>query len=357
MSAHPALDEVEPELEQRQQQQQHFVTRTRDLTLFTSRHTMLMPHMSSFPTSSPAAESGDATPRESASRAATIVDAQPTALVTDSSDSEHLEIHAGAPAHDGMQPATGQSVHVSCPSPDTIASSWPSQSTPDASSIPNRGSHRETIADVIVTRRSTLLRWGWDSLSLDVLPNEILTYILTFLDVSDLLTTSRINHHFRTLSLHPILHTLRLRRARFSLPPLLTSPSRPTLAELIARHIFLTHTTQISRRLARNLVAIRLSRRLPLRPSAETLVQRSILPPEVVEGSVAPGLVAKKRAVEKEKLKDGLRRWIGAVWRGEVRERSEGVKKWEERAGVGRVWRLRRFWERVGRDAEMADVR
>ncbi|OTA98654.1 hypothetical protein M426DRAFT_69383, partial [Hypoxylon sp. CI-4A] len=160
------------------------------------------------------------------------------------------------------------------------------------------------------------------------------------------------NHHFRTLCLHPILHTLRLRRARLTLPPLLTSPSRPTLAELIARHIFLTHTTQISRRLARNLVAIRLSRRLPLRPSAESLVQRGVLPPEVVEGSVAPGLVAKKRAVEKEKLKDGLRRWVGAVWRGEVRERSEGVKEREERAGVGRVWRLRRFWERVGRDDE-----
>jgi hypothetical protein len=64
---------------------------------------------------------------------------------------------------------------------------------------------------------------------------------------------------------------------------------------------------------------------------------------------VAPGLVARRRAIEKEKVKDGLRRWIGAVWKGEVRERSEGIRKCEERAGVGRVWRLRRFWERVGR--------
>jgi hypothetical protein len=59
--------------------------------------------------------------------------------------------------------------------------------------------------------------------------------------------------------------------------------------------------------------------------------------------------VAKRRAVEKEKLKDGLRRWVGGVWRGEVKERSEGVKEWDERVGVGRVWRLRRFWERVGK--------
>lgn len=343
MSAHLALEETDS-------QQQQLVTKTRDLTLLTSRHTMVS-STSSLPSSSPLAESGDATPRHTASRAATNVDAQPTVLPADSLDSGHLGIHAEI-IDDRMRPAAGQSVDVSCSSRDMIASPGVFQSAPDAP--PTRGLHWERTADVMVTRPSALSLWGWDSLSLDGLPNEILMHILTFLDVSDLLATSRINHHFRTLCLHPILHTLRLRRARSSLPPLLTSPSRPTLAELIARHIFLTHTTQISRRLARNLVAIRLSRRLPLRPSAESLVQRGVLPPEVVEGSVAPGLVAKKRAVEKEKLKDGLRRWVGAVWRGEVRERSEGVRKWEEHAGVGRVWRLRRFWERVGRDGPEA---
>ncbi|KAK8078789.1 F-box domain-containing protein [Apiospora phragmitis] len=196
-------------------------------------------------------------------------------------------------------------------------------------------------------------------LELDSLPNEVLTHVLSFLEVCDLLATSRTNRHLRALSLHPLLHMLRLRRARASLPPLLFSPSRPTLRDLIAKHIFLTHTTQISRRLARNLVAIRLSRRLPLRPSAETLVQRGVLPGECVPGAaqcregsgavvVAPGLVAKKRAVERERLKDGLRRWVACVWTGEVRERAEGVRRWEEQAGVGRVWRLKRFWERVG---------
>ncbi|KAI1123250.1 hypothetical protein F5Y10DRAFT_56060 [Nemania abortiva] len=213
-------------------------------------------------------------------------------------------------------------------------------------------SGESTLQTGAVDTSLPLLRWGWHCLSLDRLPNEILMQILGFLDVSDLLTTSRINHHFRDLSLAPILHTYRLQRVRIVLPPLLTSPSRPTLTELIAKHIFLTHTTQISRRLARNLVAIRLSRRLPQRPSAESLVQRGVLPPECVPGCgcapIAPALVAKRRAVEKEKLKDGLRRWVGGVWRGEVKERGEGVKKWEERAGVGRVWRLRRFWERVG---------
>ncbi|KAI0898880.1 hypothetical protein F4806DRAFT_316995 [Annulohypoxylon nitens] len=344
MSAHSALEEPGS--------QKCPVTSSRELTLVTSRNALLPQASSSLPSSSPAAERGDATPREPASRTAANVDAQPTALVADSLDSEHLESCSGV-LDDRMRPAAGQSVDISSPSPGTAASPpRVSQSALDASS--NQEPQDEEMVDVMVTRPPSLLRWGWDSLSLDGLPNEVLMHILTFLDVGDLLATSRINHHFRTLCLHPILHTLRLRRARVSLPPLLTSPSRPTLAELIARHIFLTHTTQISRRLARNLVAIRLSRRLPLRPSAESLVQRGVLPPEIIEGNMAPGLVAKKRAVEKERLKDGLRRWVGAVWRGEVRERSEGVKQWEERAGVGRVWRLRRFWERVGKDSDDA---
>ena len=147
-----------------------------------------------------------------------------------------------------------------------------------------------------------------------------------------------------------MLHAARLRHVRLLLPPLLWSPSRPTLAELIARSIFLTHTTVVSRKLARSLVSIRLSRRLATRPSPAALVERCVLPQECAPGvgRVAPAIVAQKRAIEKERLKDGLRRWVGAVWRGEVSQRSEGVRRWEERVGVGRVWRLRRFWERVG---------
>jgi hypothetical protein len=129
----------------------------------------------------------------------------------------------------------------------------------------------------------------------------------------------------------------------------------------MARSIFLTHTTLVSRRLARSLAAIRLGRYLAARPSAEALVQRCVLPPECVPGTrgivhVAPGLVARRRVIEKERVKDGLRRWVGAVWRGEVRERGENVRQWEERAGTGRVWRLKRFWERVGR-GENLEVR
>ncbi|KAK0640804.1 hypothetical protein B0T16DRAFT_336593, partial [Cercophora newfieldiana] len=159
------------------------------------------------------------------------------------------------------------------------------------------------------------------------------------------------SHLLRCLALSPVLQRLRLRHTRAVLPPLLTSPSRPSLADLIRRHIFLTNTTVVSRKLARNLVAIRLQRRLAARPPPEVLVERCVLPPECVPygyyAPVAPALVAKRRAVERERVKDGLRRWVGSVWTGEVRSRGEGVRRWEERVGIGRVWKLRRFWERV----------
>lgn len=133
------------------------------------------------------------------------------------------------------------------------------------------------------------------------------------------------------------------------LPPLLTSPSRPSLSDLIARRVFLTNTTVVSRKLARSLTAIRLSRRLAVRPPPEALVARSVLPREYVQGRVAPALVAKTRAVERERVKDGLRKWVGSVWERRWRETVEERRRGEESRGVGRVWRLRRFWERVGR--------
>ncbi|KAK4238118.1 hypothetical protein C8A03DRAFT_15373 [Achaetomium macrosporum] len=166
------------------------------------------------------------------------------------------------------------------------------------------------------------------------------------------------SHALRTLSLSPYLHRARLRRIRALLPPLLTSPSRPSLLDLIRRSIFLSQTAFASRKLAHSLASIRLARQLAARPSAEALVERCILPPECLPSPdpakggalvVAPALVARKRAVERERVKDGLRAWVGSVWRGQVRQREEGVRRWEERAGIGRVWRLRRFWERVGR--------
>ena len=52
------------------------------------------------------------------------------------------------------------------------------------------------------------------------------------------------------------------------------------MADLIRRSIFLTHNNVVSRKLARNFAAIRLQRRLVLRPSPESLVERCVPPPE-----------------------------------------------------------------------------
>ncbi|KAF4966229.1 hypothetical protein FSARC_6114 [Fusarium sarcochroum] len=199
------------------------------------------------------------------------------------------------------------------------------------------------------------------SLSLENLPNEVLFNIMGFLDVSDLLSTSRTSHLLRDISRAPVLHHYRLQRVRSDLPSLLWSPTRPSLADLIARSIFMTHTTIVSRRLARSLVSIRLSRRLAARPSAASLVERSVLPKECVPGMasvhVAPAIVAKKKAIEKERVKDGLRQWIASRWKREVKERQNGIRRWEESRGIGRVWRLRRFWERVSRGEQQHDTR
>lgn len=58
--------------------------------------------------------------------------------------------------------------------------------------------------------------------------------------------------------------------------------------------------------------------------------------------------------MEKEQVKDGLRSWIDGVWKRKVMQREQGVKQWEQSRGVGRVWRLRKFWERVSRGEDVS---
>ncbi|PTB65537.1 hypothetical protein BBK36DRAFT_1120663 [Trichoderma citrinoviride] len=198
---------------------------------------------------------------------------------------------------------------------------------------------------------------GFSSVSspprLDTLPSEVLALVASFLDVDDLLRISRTCRRLRNISIDPVIHHYRLRNARFLLASYLSSPCRPSRNDLMSRSIFLTQNTIISRRLAQSLISIRLSRRLASRLSASDLVQRCVLPQECVPGMVpvhvAPGLVAKRKTVEKERIKDGLRRWISASWKNRVHERAEDARRSDEIRGVGRVWKLRRFWERMSR--------
>jgi hypothetical protein len=142
------------------------------------------------------------------------------------------------------------------------------------------------------------------------------------------------------------------------LSPLLFSPLRPSLADLASRSIFKTKHHILSRSLSLSFTSIRLNTWLRRRPSPEALVHRAVLPPECVPGGgvhVAAGLVAARRAVEKARLKDGLRRWMAGQWSGRVAERQERVRRSDESRGVGRVWRLTRYWERVSRGERMAN--
>jgi hypothetical protein len=133
---------------------------------------------------------------------------------------------------------------------------------------------------------------------------------------------------------------------------------------------------------------IKLNRQLLKRPSAEQLVELGVLPQECFRkggGMLAPALVETKRRVEREKVKDILRGWVGE-WK--VRAASMGVEV-EEKTDVRRIARrfvarereregreaprwgagrkadtresparanvlgLRRFWEKVGRDGSV----
>lgn len=186
---------------------------------------------------------------------------------------------------------------------------------------------------------------------LERLPNELLLHILTFLDIPDLLTATRLNRHLRALSTTPTLHAHRLRQTRLLLPPSLDA--RPSLADLMQRRIFLTPTTIVSKRLARSLVSIRLARKLSSRPEPQDLVRRAVLPQECVprtEGRwEAPAIVQRKKVIERERIKDGLRSWLERRWMGERGRRENEVWRWQQEGGVGRVWRLTRFWEGIGR--------
>jgi hypothetical protein len=220
------------------------------------------------------------------------------------------------------------------------------------------------------------------SATLSSLPAELLLQIMSHLDIPDLLALSRTSHHLRTLSLDPLLHALRLRRASFTL--LSYIPLRPPLTQLMHQRIYITRTTLAARNLGRSLIKIKLNRKLGRRPSAGELVELGVLPGECYnkggKGMVmAPGLVETKRKIERERVKDILRHWV-EEWRrkgegkadGQVGERP-GVRRLarrfgrEEKREVGQRWAapekgrredptrakvlgLRRFWEKVGRE-------
>ncbi|PSS18544.1 hypothetical protein M430DRAFT_58691 [Amorphotheca resinae ATCC 22711] len=237
--------------------------------------------------------------------------------------------------------------------------------------------------------------------SIFLLPPELLLLILSYLDIPDLLSTSRTCHLLRTLSLDPNLHASRLHRAFVNLTHYL--PIRPPLSELMGQRIYITRTSLAARSLSHNLIRIKLNRQLSRRPSAESLVGRGVLPVECfghlnasvntpggakrepgVRGYIglAPSLIETKRRVERERVKDKLRGWV-EEWRrrwerrageehakpdvrrmarrfardGNAKGEGEREPRWGRAAGREReeptrakVLGLRRFWETVGKE-------
>jgi len=235
--------------------------------------------------------------------------------------------------------------------------------------------------------------------------DELILQVLSFLDVSDLLSASRTCRRLRHLCNDPVLHAHRLQEASTLLAQSLSN--RPPLSALRppTSTIYLSSTHLVARNLSRSLISIKLNRSLSRRPSATSLVTSNILPEEccrhdpetgeVIWGAgVAPAIIGVKRQIEREKLKDGLRAWLAGRGVDIVQKKSmlagtserdkpsvrtlvqrfakrAGGKDFEVKQGIlsrresierkergapprAHVLGLRRFWEGIGRQSQTA---
>lgn len=184
--------------------------------------------------------------------------------------------------------------------------------------------------------------------------------------------------HFRSLALDPLLHSQRLHASSVTLSSFL--PRRPRLQTLQppTSSIYLTRTHVAARKLGFSLALVSLNRSLSRRPPLSTLVNANIVPKDCCrvhresgEMLIATGgIVERKRRLEREKIKEGLRVWLERkagvigrrkdvvvgvlVWRFSKRakgmgqdcnERSRPSPRSWERPESGRVTGLKRFWE------------
>ena len=125
-------------------------------------------------------------------------------------------------------------------------------------------------------------------------------------------------------------------------------PRRPPLYKLQppVSTIYLTRTHVAARKLHWSLVCIRLSRQLSRRPKLSSLISENKIPHEcckydrnsgefVLGTGVAGALVERKRRVEREQIKEGLRVWLD--------RKARDIKSRTKEGGVGvMVWRFSR---------------
>lgn len=156
---------------------------------------------------------------------------------------------------------------------------------------------------------------GWTGLadmsaSIEALPAEVILRILSFLSINDLHSLTLTSHTLRRLSCDPVLHLQRLHLASHILS--VSLPRRPSLDRISPPRawIFLSRTHVLARAVSRSLISVRLNHNLLRRPSADSLVDRAILPRECTSYSspVSPALIQSRQAVLRECLKASLRR-------------------------------------------------
>ncbi|RPA96674.1 hypothetical protein L873DRAFT_1693779 [Choiromyces venosus 120613-1] len=197
--------------------------------------------------------------------------------------------------------------------------------------------------------RETLLQEN-ERVSLDTLPDEIILAVCELLDVPELGALGKTTHRLRTLSTDPLLHKVRLHRAKATLASSLQH--RPSLPLLRDAQIYLTRRQHTQRVLSRALLGIRLKHHFLTRPSLPALQERGVV---YRCGGIAPALAGKARALERERVKDRLRGWVverlsfeEAVGCGLALDRAG----WEEgrREGVRSI--ARRLMARWGNDGQ-----
>lgn len=230
------------------------------------------------------------------------------------------------------------------------------------------------------------------------LPSEVLLTILAYLDVHELHQLSLTSPDLRRLACDPLLHLQRLHDVPRSLIRQLSHrPSRRDIAPPNA-YIWLSRTNVLSRSISKSLVKIRVNhalsqrpqatdlvqrgvlpstysvmsprlmatsldvqrrkvrdtvgRKLEKRPSVKSLVERHILPEECSRpGTVSPVLVEARRRIMRERLKDGLRRWVEGRAVAAQRERSDSQSSAVEGVSVrALVKRLQARRERADMD-------
>lgn len=159
------------------------------------------------------------------------------------------------------------------------------------------------------------------------------------------LTSVQVCTRLRKLALDPVLHIYRRRYSSSTLSVRLTKRQPLYTLAPPAAAIYLTSTHYAAKKLHWSLVSIKLNRSLSRRPTLSSLVGANVIPRECCRRDRNSGdytmaraghgfFVERKRRLEREQLKQGLRVWM-------ERKAKEIRKRKKDYMGVGiLIWRF-----------------